>query len=114
MFNELYGLVNRNIKNTIDSDRSIPRTKRGALIAETTTGILHVINGLNEENTSYSPWRCCFHEQFPVLSEYQLHWRFMLHLGFDERQSGRIIGNILPIITPALQEHYNSLNTMTH
>ena len=106
MFNELYGLVNRNIKYIIESDHSIPDTKRGALIAETTTGILHVMNGLNTTQRNESPWKCSFDNEFNARSEHQLQWRFMIHLGLEEKQSGRIIHEILPLLTPALQKHY--------
>lgn len=110
MFHELYGLVNLSINNTVASERTIPRSKRGAVIAEATTGLMHVLSGLQNKNDTRSAWAGYQHPDFLKRSENQLRWRLMLHLGLDDKTSNKLIQKVLPQIQSALGEHYKEIS----
>lgn len=102
MFRELFDMVNNCSSVTLEKNLAIPSTKKGAVIAETTSGLLHVMYELSSSRSEDAVWSSLANPRFHELLKNQLRWRLMLHLGFKDEITESLLDQLLPVLMSEL------------
>ena len=111
MFQELYHLIQDCAGEKINSNPIIPPAKRGALIAETTTGIVHVLSQINPSREHFLLPNVFSDSRFTELAANQLKWRMIVHLGFSSEEANKLIPELLYLIQAEFKKPFNQLVT---
>ena len=102
MFRELFDLVNACSSVPLEKNIAIPNAKKGAVIAETTSGLLHVMYQLSNSRSGNAVWAACANPRFYELVKTQLRWRLMLHLGLKDEITDSLLDQLLPVLMQEL------------
>jgi hypothetical protein len=111
MFQELYHLIQDCAEEKIKSNPIIPPAKRGAVIAEATTGIIHVLSQINSSGEYLLLPSVFSDSRFTEMAANQLKWRMMIHLGFSSEEANKLIPELLYLIQGELKKPFVQLVT---
>ena len=102
MFRELFDLVNNCSGVALENNLAVPSAKKGAVIAETTSGLLHVMYELSSSRSEDAVWASLANPRFHELLKNQLRWRLMLHLGFKDEITETLLDHLPPVLMKEL------------